>query len=81
MEKKTTEAQRKAIEKYQTEKTDLIRIRVDKGKKDEFMAHAEKQGKSLTAYIVEAVEQKIENDKGEEISYRWIRLSFCFIFF
>lgn len=56
------------IENWKTEKTDLIKIRVPKGKKDEYKEYADKQDKSLTAYIVEAVEQKIENDKGEERS-------------
>lgn len=49
----TTEAQRRATEKYINEKTDEIKLRVPKGMKAEIKAKAEAEGKSLNAYIIE----------------------------
>ena len=43
----TTEAQRRATEKYISEKTDERKLRVPKGRK------AEIQGKSINAYILD----------------------------
>ncbi len=58
-----TEAQLRAVAKYQTEKTDLIRIRVPKGKKEEYQALADKAGaKSLTAYITSVLEEKLQEE-------------------
>ena len=50
------EAQKKASMKYLSEKTDDIRIRVPKGKKDEYKAQAAAHGLSLNAYIVQLLE-------------------------
>ena len=59
----TTEAQKRAIAKYQSEKTDLIKIRVPKGKKEEYQALANRSGaKSLTAYITSILEEKLKED-------------------
>ncbi len=58
-----TEAQLRAVAKYQTEKTDLIRIRVPKGKKEEYQALADRAGaKSLTAYITSVLEEKLQEE-------------------
>ena len=60
---KYTEAQKRATEKWQKEKTDLIRIRVPKGKKEEYKALAERSGaKSLTAYINDLLEEKLKEE-------------------
>lgn len=50
------EAQKKASIKYLSEKTDDIRIRVPKGKKDEYKAQANARGLSLNAYIIKLLE-------------------------
>lgn len=59
-----TEAQKRASIKYLNEKTDDIRLRVPKGTKDRYKQHAERRGKSLTALIIELLEQDII-EKGE----------------
>lgn len=60
----TSEAQKKAVAKYQSEKTDLIKFRVDKGKKAEYQALAERSGaKSLTAYITSLLEEKLKEEQ------------------
>lgn len=58
-----TEAQKRANIKYLKEKTDDIRIRVPKGKKDEYKQQAERKGESLNAYIIRLIEQDIQNDE------------------
>ena len=54
---KYTKAQKQASIKYLKENTDDIRIRVPKGKKDEYKAFAEKQDVSLNGLIVELIER------------------------
>lgn len=59
-----TDAQKRAVAKYQDEKTDLIKFRVPKGKKEEYQALAERSGaKSLTAYITGLLEKKLEEGR------------------
>jgi hypothetical protein len=59
----TSDAQKRAVAKYQNESTDLIRIRVPKGKKEEYQALAERSGaKSLTAYITSILEEKLKEE-------------------
>lgn len=60
-----TEAQKRASIKYLNEKTDDIRLRVPKGTKERYKAHAERQGKSLTALIVDLLEQDIQSADNE----------------
>lgn len=62
---KYTEAQKRAQLKYLAEKTDDIRLRVPKGMKDKWKAAAEKQGKSMTVYVVETVNARIEQESGD----------------
>jgi hypothetical protein len=64
MGNKYTNAQAKATQNYLKDKTDLIRIRVPKGKKEEYQKLADRSGaKSLTAYITSLLESKL---KGED---------------
>ena len=64
IEMSTSEAQKRAVAKYNSEKTDLIRLRVPKGKKAEYQALANRSGaKSLTAYITSLLEQKIKEEQ------------------
>ena len=64
-EKKTryTEAQKRAAEKYLKESVEDIRIRVPKGKKAAVKAHADKQGESMNAFVVRAIDETIKRDK------------------
>lgn len=60
----TSEAQKRAVAKYQDEKTDLIKFRVEKGKKAEYQALAKRAGaKSLTAYITSVLEEKLKEEQ------------------
>lgn len=49
------------IDQWKKENTDLIRIRVPKGKKEQYQALAERSGfKSLTAYLNHILEEKLK---------------------
>lgn len=63
---KTSTAMLKAINKYQKEKIDEIKVRVPKGKKDEIKNYAQQQGKSLNGFINEAIDEKMERDKEKD---------------
>lgn len=65
-DKKVSEAQRKATDKY-LEKFDEMRVRVPKGQKDAVKAHAEAQGESLNAFINRAVTETMERDNAGEV--------------
>lgn len=56
-----TEAQKKASIKYMNEKTDDIRLRVPKGLKEKYKKAADDRGKSMTQFIIECVENEINN--------------------
>lgn len=58
---KYTESQKKASIKYLQEKTDDIRIRVQKGTKDRWKGEAEKRNKSLNQLIIDSVEKEIKD--------------------
>jgi hypothetical protein len=59
----TSDAQKRAVAKYQNESTDLIRIRVPKGKKKAYQDLAKRSGaKSLTAYITSILEEKLKEE-------------------
>jgi len=62
-EKKVSEAQRKATDKY-LEKFDEMRVRVPKGHKETVKAHAEAQGESLNAFINRAITETMDRDTG-----------------
>lgn len=65
MAKTAYERNKNAIKKYLAEKTDDIRVRVPKGKKDEYKAHAQSKGMSLNAYIIGLIEADIKKEQGE----------------
>lgn len=58
-----TDAQRKARDKWLSEKVEEIKFRVPKGEKDSIQSHAKKQGESTNAFIYRAVKEAIERDK------------------
>lgn len=59
---------KKATIKYMKEKRENLNINLPLGAKDRYKTHAERRGKSLTALIVELLEQDIQsadNENGE----------------
>lgn len=61
--KGSSEAQRKAIAKYQSEKVEDIKIRVPKGRKDYYKDAAAAAGQSLNQFAIDAMDEKIERNK------------------
>ncbi len=62
----SSDAQKRATQKYNRKAYDTIAIRLPKGWKDAVKAAASNKGKSLAGYIREAVDDKIRrNSKGE----------------
>jgi predicted HicB family RNase H-like nuclease len=57
-----TEAQKKATAKYMKNNLDDIKVRVPKGKREVYKAHAERKGKSLNALIIELLEKDMQED-------------------
>lgn len=60
--RKSTDAQLRAIKKYQ-EAHDELKLRMPKGKKEVFRKAAEEQGISLNQYTLKALEEKMQRDK------------------
>ena len=52
-----TEAQNKATQKYVKNNYDDIKIRVPKGKREIYKAHAESQGKSLNQLVIDLLDK------------------------
>lgn len=57
-----TDAQKRARDKWLTEKVEDIRFRVPKGKKAIIQEHAAKLGESVNAFINRAVAEAIARD-------------------
>lgn len=60
-----SEAQQRAVNKYLKNSLDDIKIRVKKGRKDELKAIAKEQGQSLNAFVLSAIDEKIERLERE----------------
>lgn len=61
-----TPAQIRAKDKYRAKAYDRIELQVPKGTRDRWRALAEREGKSLTAYIVSRVEgAPVPQDTGD----------------
>lgn len=68
MPNKISEAQRKAVAKYNAKAYDRIELKVKKGEKEKLKLHAESNGESLNGFINRAIEETFKNDitkKGE----------------
>lgn len=59
-----SEAQRRAVAKYNAANYDRIELRVEKGKKDAYKAHAAQQGETLNSFIQRAVDEAVERDNA-----------------
>ena len=60
-----TEAQRRARDKWLSEKVETINLRVPKGKKAIIKAHAEKCGESVNAFLLRVAEEAIEREEDK----------------
>ncbi len=54
-----SKAQQKATSKYISKAYDQVSLRMPKGKREIYKAHAERKGKSLNALIIELLEMDI----------------------
>lgn len=61
-----SKAQQKAVHNYVKKNYDRIEITAPKGKKAEIQAAAEKQGESLNAYVIGAVERRMKAEQDKE---------------
>ena len=61
-----SEAQLRAIAKWQKDKTDDVKFRVPKGERAVIQAHAKEQGETTTAFLKRAVRETIERDNASK---------------
>ena len=61
----TVEARRRAHNKYQAEKVEVIYVRVPKGKKDIILNHANKKGVSVNSLINDLIDKELEESKAK----------------
>ena len=61
-----SKAQQKAVNKYVKENYDRINVTMPKGKKEEIQAYASRHGLSVTAYINDAIDEKMARDTETE---------------
>ena len=59
----TSEAQRRAVKKHETEKLDHIHLRLPKGKKEIIDNHAQQTGESVNGFVNRAIDETIERDQ------------------
>lgn len=59
----TTEAQKRATAKWQTERVEEIKFRVPKGQKAIIQEHAAQHGESVNAFIYRAVLETMDREK------------------
>ena len=62
-----TEAQKRAIEKWNREKVDDLRIRVPKGQREVIREHAASQGETINAFVFRAITEAIEHDNQKQL--------------
>ena len=63
--KKVSDAQRRAVAKYNAANYDRVELRLDKGRKETVKAHADTQGESLNAFINRAITETMDRDNTE----------------
>jgi uncharacterized protein (DUF1778 family) len=61
-----SDAQRRAVAKYNAANYDRIELRVAIGNKDALKDHAEKRGETLNAFINRAIREALEREKATE---------------
>lgn len=60
--RKYTEAQKKSAKKWDAANLDRVSIAMPKGKKDDIKAAATAAGESMNQYIINAVDQRMEQE-------------------
>ena len=61
-----SEAEARAIRKYEAEKIDKILVRVPKGMRGQIDAHAAQQGESRNGFITRAINEAMERDTTKQ---------------
>ena len=59
----SSEANRKAVKKYNHDKVDMITVRVPKGEKAKIIALAKRNGESVNGMIIRLLQSEMETDK------------------
>lgn len=59
-----SDAQKRAVAKYNAANYDRVELRLDKGQKDIVKAHAEAHGESLNAFVNRAISETMERDNA-----------------
>ena len=62
-----SEAQKRAVAKYNAKAYDRIELKVLKGQKEVLQSIAKEQGASLNGYTKQALQAKIKADTGKDI--------------
>ncbi len=62
----SSDAQRRARDKWLSEKVEDVKFRVPKGQKVIIQEHAAKHGESVNAFLNRAVDETIQRDNGNE---------------
>ena len=57
-----SDAQKRAVAKYNAANYDRVELRLVKGQKDVVKAHAEARGESLNAFVNRAISETMERD-------------------
>ena len=60
-----SEAQRRAVAKYNAANYDRIEVKTKKGRKDEIIAHAARGGESVNEFINRAIDETMERDAAK----------------
>lgn len=60
-----SEAQRKAVAKYNAANYDRIELRIEKGQKQALKEHAEARGETLNGFVNRAIREAVERDTAE----------------
>ena len=58
-----SDAQRKAVAKYNAANYERIELRVEKGQKAVIKAHANKQGEAVNVFVNRAIKETMERDR------------------
>ena len=59
----SSEANRKAVKKYNHDKVDMITVRVPKGEKAKIIALAKRNGESVNGMFIRLLRSEMERDK------------------
>jgi len=69
MEEKKRNPATRAKQKYNSANYDQVKLTVPKGQRDVIDAAAERSGLSRNAFILEAIKEKMENQKEQGVKF------------